>query len=152
MGASSFPSDPKIIIKHMEEYPLNIHLDYQDPNNPPVKGQELFVSGDNEAQLKDTANSTEFPIGIVLDVDAVDDGDTVTISSDVHAIIENAIAKGGAIAANTWVVPNGLVSSDSEPEYVAAASGDYAKCLVINGGALDENIRLLVMRQAVLIA
>jgi hypothetical protein len=55
----------------------------------------------------------------------------------------NAIATGGALAAGALVRQNGTVSGTSDlPQVVAAASGEYASGIVIDGAADGAQVRV----------
>ncbi len=109
-------------------------------------GQEVYISA-NRTVSKRTAG-TQVPIGTVSTPSRT--GDTNTVVKTFFSRVIQGIAKGGTIAAGTFLKPNGNVSAaDQLPEYVAAAANDYASAVVINGGAVDSIIEIGVFESLV---
>lgn len=97
------------------------------------EGAEIYLSGNKTVKKRLTADRTKFPIGYIVTGGAFGQPVVafVNISSDLLAK-----AIGGAFTAGQFVVPNGNVDTDTKvPEYIAAATGDYAHAIVLSGAA-----------------
>lgn len=108
------------------------------------EGQEVKITADQTVNKRTVG--TEFPIGYVK-VGATS-GNEVTVVVNASSDL-TAKAIGGTLSAGAFVKPNGNISTDGVPEYVATASGDYANAIVLTGGAANAEIRLLLLNTPV---
>lgn len=109
-------------------------------------GQEVYLSGNNTVSKRTTG--TQFPIGTVSTPSRT--GDTNVVVKTVLERVIQGIAIGGTLSAGAFVKPNGNVSTaDQLPEYVAAASGDFAGAILMKGGAANAIIEVGILESPV---
>lgn len=136
----SIQSASKTVSRYKETYGVFLTLTNSDGADLRA-GQEAVL--ENDLTVQHRTLGTQFPIGIV-DVGGAD-GAKVTVHTCFQRTLQ-AIAKGGTINVGAFVKPNGTWNAAGIPEYVAVAAGDYASAIVIDGGAVDTEITLGVLR------
>lgn len=141
MSTGSIQNASKTISRYYETYLLYLTLTNGQVDKL-INGQEVYISGNNSVTKRTTG--TQFPIGVVS-VGSVDHRTTVTVSTCLQRDLY-CTAKGGTLAAGTFVKPNGNIAADGTPEYVATIAGDYASGIVLAGGAVDTEIRVGILR------
>jgi predicted RecA/RadA family phage recombinase len=114
-------------------------------------GAFVYLSANNTVTTVSTMAS-QAPIGQAIS-SASAAGESVAVATFFDRIF-NVVAKGGTLNANTYVKPNGTVSTASGsvgfPEVVAVAVTDPKQFLVLQGGAADATIRIAFIPQGYL--
>jgi hypothetical protein len=111
-------------------------------------GQEVYISG-NKAVAKRTTGA-QFPIGIV-ETPSTEANQVVAIKTGFSRVIQG-VAIGGTIAAGALVRPNGVLSTDDLPQYVATTTGNLATAIVLKGGSANAVIEIGILDSPVTVA
>ena len=137
--STSIQSASITVSRYSENHSLNLTL--KAGANDIVAGQLVKISADNTVDY--VTAGTDVPIGVAKTSRAT----TKKLAVQTFFCRDlKAIAKGGALAAGAFVKPNGNVDANGRPEVVAVALSDYSAMIVLEGGALDDEIRLGVFR------
>lgn len=140
MSTESIKNPSKTLTKHYESYGV---FPSMIAGNAIGVNQEVYISGNNTVSKRTTG--TQFPIGVCTKGGTT--GELITVQANIMRD-SLGIAKGGTINAGAFVKPNGNVNADGIPEFVAAATGDFANAIVLAGGNVDTEIKVLILRSA----
>lgn len=130
-----------ILSPYFEKGALHLSLNQGTTATPIREGQEVYISA--TGQVLPRTDGTQFPIGTVSVGKGV--GPMVTVATIFNRDL-NGVAGTAAIAAGTLVRQNATLGTEDEPEYVAAAAGDYVLGVALAAASPGGPIRVGVLR------
>lgn len=129
MTTSSIQNASVTLTRLYETYAVHMTLT-NDSGGDLKPGQAVYVNGDMTVDVADAAG--DLPIGFVTVGGG--DGEKVTVRTNFLQDIQGTAAVA-AHAAGTLVRQNGTLESNGKPQFIVAASTEYAHGIVLNGAA-----------------
>lgn len=133
------PANPSIRKQLIKELIAQTLLNGESVNTL-TEGQEVYISGNSTVKAR--SSGSQYPIGVVK-VGAVA-GEKLSVVINAQCDVAG-IAIGGTLNAGQFVKPNGVKDANDLPQYVAAHDGEYAMGIVLEGGAVNSQIKVLVL-------
>lgn len=106
-----------------------------------VEGQAVYING-NGTVAKQTAGN-QFPIGFVYT--PTNNKGYVGVGMTAFGSTLKGSAKGGTLTFGSFVRQDGTLDANGLPNFVAAASGEFASAIVIEGAAAGSAIYVGVL-------